>query len=242
MKQSDHVGKFFDDVTQSMRLKFRGWEKDLPHEGEKGGIRERRVADFLKSILPHCFGIGSGHIIDTLGNTSGQIDIVIYNALDGIRLPIDEYYSLFPCESVHAVIEIKSTLSASSGKKPSGSIHDCVEATTKVKALKKVGEITPNDIPCIIFAYRSGWKDEPEKEIAKWFQKFGTGKSLPEIVYILDPGILLLCKNQKETIYSQVYKEAPLLQFVDELLTRLQQVKVSGPGLLNDYLNWDKTG
>jgi hypothetical protein len=241
MKQPDHVGKFFDDVTQSMRLKFRGWEQDLPHEGEKGGIRERRVADFLKSILPQCFGIGSGHIIDTQGNTSGQIDIVVYNALDGICLPIDEHYSLFPCESVHAAIEVKSTLTASSGKRPSGSIYDCVEAATKVKALRKAGEGAPNDIACIVFAYRSAWREEAEKEVARWFLKFGAGKSLPELVYTLDPGILL-CGNQNEPVYQQVFEKAPLLQFVDELLTRMQQVNVSGPSLLNDYLKWDTAG
>jgi len=224
-----------------MRLKFRGWEQDLPHEGEKGGIRERRVADFLKSILPQCFGIGSGHIIDTRGNTSGQIDIIIYNALDGICLPIDEYYSLFPCESVHAAIEVKSTLSASSGKKPSGSIYDCVQAAAKVKALRKAGEITPNDIPSIVFAYRSSWKDEAEKEIVKWFLKFGTEETLPEIVYILDPGILL-CRSQREIAYPKVFTKTPLLHFVDELLARIQQVRISGPSLLSDYLEWDRSG
>ena len=235
MKQSDHVGKFSNDVTQSMLLKFRGWEQDLPHAGEKGGVLERRVADFLKSILPQCFGIGSGHIIDTQNNTSGQVDIVIYNALDGIRLPIDEYYSLFPCESVHAAIEVKSTLIASSGKKPCGSIYDCVEAATKVKLLRKVDQETPNDLACIVFAYQSGWKEESAKEIVKWFHKFGTGKSLPEVIYVLDPGILI-CKSQQESVYTHVYEKASLLQFLDELLARLQRVAVSGPSLLNDYL------
>lgn len=236
MKQSDHISKLFDDITESMRLKFRGWEQDLPHEGEKGGVRERRVADFLRSILPNCFGVGSGHIIDKHGNTSGQIDIVIYNALDGIRLPIDDYYSLFPCECVHAAIEVKSTLTASSGAKERGSIYNCVETITKVKSLIMDDQETPNDLPCIVFAYQSDWKEDIEK-VMKWFHKFGAGKSLPDITFVLDPGFLL-CKDGKKSLYTHLYRKAPLLKFVEELLERMERAPISNPNLWNDYIKW----
>jgi hypothetical protein len=202
MNQPDHISKFFDDITQSMLVKFRGWEQDLPHEGEKGGVRERRVTDFLKSMLPNCFGVGSGHIIDKQGNTSGQIDILIYNALDGIRIPIDDYYSLFPVECVHAAIEVKSTLTASSGAKPRGSIYDCIETVTKIKSLKSDTQKTPNDLPCIVFAYQSVW-EEDVKKVMKWFHKFGAGKYIPDVTFILDPG-LLLCNYRKESVYTHL--------------------------------------
>lgn len=235
MNQTDHVERFFDDVTQSLRLKFKGWEQDLPHEGEKGGIRERRVSNFLRSILPQCFGVGSGHIMDKHGNTSGQIDIVIYNALDGIRLPIDEHYSLFPCECVHAAIEVKSTLTASNGVQATGSIHDCVEAAAKVKALRVGNHEPPNDLPFIVFAYQSSWK-EPEK-IREWFNILGNGNPIPEVVFILGPGYLW-CNYRKEPIHTHLYKKAPLLKFLEELLNRMEQVPISNPSLWNEYIEW----
>lgn len=240
MKQSDHVGQFFDDITQSMRLKFQGWEQDLPHQGEKGSIRERRVADFLKSILPKRYGVGSGHIINKQGNTSGQIDIIIYDALDGIRLPIDEYYSLFPYECVYASIEVKSTLTASSGKKPGGSIYDCVEVATKIKSLQLDDQGIPNDIPCIIFSYQSAWKEDI-KNVTEWFHRLtvGTGKFLPDAVFVLDSGFLL-CNYHKESTYTRLYKKAPLLKFVFDLLSRMQRVNVTTPALWNSYIKWDE--
>ena len=83
MSQQGHIERFFDDVSKQMILFFKGWEQDLPHDGERGGIRERRVADLLRSILPKRFGIGTGHIIDSQNGSSKQTDIVIYDAFDG---------------------------------------------------------------------------------------------------------------------------------------------------------------
>ena len=31
------VAKLLYDVEKTMMLRFRGWERDLPHQGEKGG-------------------------------------------------------------------------------------------------------------------------------------------------------------------------------------------------------------
>jgi hypothetical protein len=60
MTKDSNITRFFSETHETMKLKFRGWEKDLPHQGEKGGIRERRVADFLSSLLPKKYGVGTG--------------------------------------------------------------------------------------------------------------------------------------------------------------------------------------
>ena len=236
MSDSDHVQKLFDDITHSMRAKFQGWEQDLPHEGEKGGLRERRVAELLKSILPKCFGVGSGHIIDKQGKTSGQIDIVIYNSLYGIHFPIDDNYSLFPCECVYAAIEVKSILTASNGINTRGSIIECIETTNKVKILQKDDMETPNDILCVVFAYHTSWKKEPGK-VREWFSKLASGQKLPEITFVLDPGYLL-CTYGDGTVYTNSFRKAPLLKFYEELLERMQQVEMMIPNLWHEYIRW----
>ena len=236
MNESDLVNKLFEEISQTMKSKFKGWEKDIPHEGEKGGIRERRVSELLRTYLPQCFGIGSGHIIDKQGNISGQVDIVIYNSLDGIHLPIDENYSLFPCECVHAAIEVKSTLTASSGSEQRGTILECIETATKIKSLKKGENNGSNDIPTFIFAYKSNWQSE-YKKVMDWFQKLSVGKCLPEMVFVLDPGYLI-CNYWKEPVYTHLFEKAPLLKFYEELFTRIQEVKISNPSLWNEYIKW----
>ena len=124
------VDSLFSQTEKFMFGEFDGWERDLPHQGEKGGLRERRVAEFLSRILPRKYGIGTGHIVDGKGMISCQTDIVIYDAVDGIALPIDKYYSVFPVECVYAAIEVKSKLTASDGEGgPQGEIYQCIKNT-----------------------------------------------------------------------------------------------------------------
>lgn len=240
MDNPDHISQIFDDITESLRLKFRGWEQDHPHPGEQGGIRERRVADFLRGYLPGRYGIGSGHIIDQQGNISGQIDIVVYDAIDGQILPIDAYYSLFPCESVYAVIEVKSTLSASGGSGNGGTIMQCIDVATKVKGLHFDPENYEDGIPCFVFSYRSSWQNDVEKTM-EWFNKLALkhDKVLPDVAYVLDSGFLL-CRYH-DRMYTHVYAKAPLLKFVSEMVDRMQRVSVSKPDLWNRYIDWKDT-
>ena len=84
---------------------------DIPHDGERGESREKSIVkDFLEEYLPKRFSIGTGHVFDTTNNSSLQQDIVIYDAFNCPTIFQDESTSLYPCESVYAVIEVKSTL------------------------------------------------------------------------------------------------------------------------------------
>jgi hypothetical protein len=246
MPNDSNVACFFAEVQATMWSKFRGWERDIPHEGEKGGIRERRVADFLLSILPQKYGVGTGHIIDSQEEsvTSHQTDIVIYDALNGIALPVDNYYSLFPCECVYAAIEVKSELNASDGEKgPSGKIYECVESTTCLKALNRAGHGLP-PIHSIVFAYATAWDNDQAVFVKKWFEHFGGkySKRLPEIVFVLEPGFVLGTSgptgyNDKGKL-THIYGRDPLLFFTSDLIHRLSQTETATPNLWYEYIHW----
>jgi hypothetical protein len=80
----------------------------LDHSSTVGQAREFLVARLLKTILPSGVHIGSGIVIDGYGNSSKQIDIVIYDP----KFPLltVESGGLYFIEGVLATIEIKSTL------------------------------------------------------------------------------------------------------------------------------------
>ncbi len=229
-----------------MKLKFRGWEKDIPHQGEKGGIRERRVTDFLSSILPKKYGIGTGHIIDSQREPviSYQMDIVIYDAVNGIVLPVDDYYSLFPCECVYAAIEVKSELNASDGEKgPSGTIYECVESNTRLKSLNRAKyELLP--IHYIVFSYTTAWSKTQADNVKNWFETFGErySKKLPEAVLVLEPSFVLGTSGPSgyndSGKLTHIYDREPLLYFTSDLIHRLSQTKVATPNLWHDYIHW----
>ena len=77
-----------------------------------GDAMETPVRERLEQVLPQGIGVGSGCVIDTHGNTSRQLDVVLYEK--GIcpvfcvnNSPETTYY---PCEGVLAVGEVKSAI------------------------------------------------------------------------------------------------------------------------------------
>lgn len=247
MKENFDITRFFSETHETMKLKFRGWENDLPHQGEKGGIRERRVSDFLSLMLPRKYGIGTGHIFDSQEKPviSSQIDIVIYDAIDGIVLPVDDYYSLFPCECVYAAIEVKSKLTASDGEKgPSGTIFECLKNTTSLKMLDRKRHNLP-EIQSIVFAYETDWNgNQTDSQVKKWFEFLGKKYSLklPEVVLVLGSDFVLTTSSPTgyniKGKFTHLYQNDPLLFFISDLLHRLSQTKVFTPNLWNEYKNW----
>lgn len=245
MKQSkEHVATIFADLTDSMLRSFRGWEQDLPHAGERGGIRERRVSDFLARYLPKRYGIGTGHIIDNAGKLSGQTDIVIYDQQNGVVLPIDDYYSLFPAECVYATVEVKSRLTASQSinEDARGELYRCSKGAAAIESLDRQG-LPP--IESYVFAYSTQWSVKPWEQIARYSYLFGSAYNMksPELLLVLDdPGFLLswyrFDGQARKHGYSHLFKKNPLLCFLSEIIKRLSRSKSSTPDLWQTYGNW----
>ena len=87
----------------------------------------------LEQILPNGVAVGTGCVIDTYGNTSKQMDVVLYerDICPVFRLNLDDPKSTYyPCEGVIAVGEIKSVI----GKKE---LEDSFEKISSVKNLKR---------------------------------------------------------------------------------------------------------
>ena len=80
------------------------------HRGERGEHREKIVREFLRPYLPECYGLGRGEVFSASGDSSRQIDIVIYDAIFSSVLMKNENSQLFPCESVFGSIEVKTEL------------------------------------------------------------------------------------------------------------------------------------
>ena len=100
------------------------------HPCAVGTNREKALMNKLKSILPHGIGVGSGFVIDSLGNTSSQCDLIIYEEEFALKFIINENdtYAYYNCESVIAVGEIKSD----------ASIADVEDSFRKLKKIREL--------------------------------------------------------------------------------------------------------
>jgi hypothetical protein len=101
-----------------------------------GTAREKSTKDKLRSVLPAGVGVGSGFVIDSYGNTSGQCDIILYEEAFAMKFSIngDEQNAYYNCENVIAVGEVKSD----------ASIKEVKDAIGKLKTIRELKRFVPN--------------------------------------------------------------------------------------------------
>jgi hypothetical protein len=95
-----------------------------------GSAREHEVRKKLENALPAGVGVGTGCVIDYLGNASKQQDIILFEKSICPRFALNEApdVTYYPCEGVIAVGEIKSSI----GK------AEIVDAFSKIESVKSL--------------------------------------------------------------------------------------------------------
>jgi len=85
---------------------------EMDHDGTKGFFREHFIKTLIDKMLPLHIGAGSGIIVDEYGNQSSQCDVILYDKR--ILPPFLSYgsTSVYPIQSVLAVIEVKSGITS----------------------------------------------------------------------------------------------------------------------------------
>lgn len=84
----------------------------ISHPGVKGAGVEEIVRKFLREVLPSFLGVGSGIVVDSSGQESRQIDVVIYDKAKTPNFLTSGESILFPCECVYFAIEVKTNLTS----------------------------------------------------------------------------------------------------------------------------------
>jgi len=87
-------------------------ERMVGHPGELGVGREEIIRRFLRSYLSARFEISTGFVFDSQGKVSKQLDIIIANAQVCPRFETAGGIRHYPCESVVAVGQVKSSLTS----------------------------------------------------------------------------------------------------------------------------------
>ncbi len=93
-----------------MQLDFDDIRLAFTHGGIKGSCFEEILVSFLRPLLPSRIGICTGQVIDSLGNYSKQLDLILYDQVNAPTLKIARDIRLLPVECVFGVIEVKAKL------------------------------------------------------------------------------------------------------------------------------------
>lgn len=106
-----------------------------------GSAREKEFMKKLELLLPKFVGVGSGCVIDSYGNTSKQLDIILYEKDFCPVFCINDSYetTYYPCEGVIAVGEVKSAMNTKE-------LKDIFSKINSVKNLKRHSEGSKSEL------------------------------------------------------------------------------------------------
>jgi RNA:NAD 2'-phosphotransferase (TPT1/KptA family) len=81
MPENDNLlTTYYDGVTKRLQIEFDLLNRLISHAGEKGRANENVLINLIVKFLPKRYSIGSGIIIDKDGNSSRQIDVIVYDS------------------------------------------------------------------------------------------------------------------------------------------------------------------
>ena len=109
-----------------------------------GSAREVPVREKLMKLLPGGVGVGSGCVIDSYGNTSRQMDVVLFEneICPEFAINNDPASTYYPCEGVIAVGEVKTVVD-------SRELQDIFKKVKSVKELRRFAKPSPSGSPGI---------------------------------------------------------------------------------------------
>lgn len=100
----------FVHVEANIRAKMNLASTSISHAGTMGSVNEEYWIELFRAYLPNRYDVATGIIVDSLGNRSDQIDVVIFDRHFTPTLLDQKSHRYIPAEAVYAVFECKPTI------------------------------------------------------------------------------------------------------------------------------------
>lgn len=135
----------------------------IVHAGDRGEVNEQHFVDFLRKYLPNRYTVEKAIVLDSEGNVSQSIDVVVFDRQYTPTLLDNDKHRYVPAEAVYAVFECKPTIDK-------GYLEYASEKAASVRKLKRTsveiytasGKIPAKqhfEMVAGILAIEVGWKD-----------------------------------------------------------------------------------
>jgi hypothetical protein len=221
-----------DDIHQQLEIA----RKSFNHPGSKGDVSETIWLELLQKYLPERYRAEKAHVVDSKGNFSQQIDIVIF---DRQYSPFifnfkDEY--IIPAESVYAVFEAKQSINATYVNYA----HEKIESVRKLYRtslpIPHAGGTFPAKAPIKIIGgiltFESDWTPGMGESLMTLLKK---EEGIIDMGCIASHGYFNYETESKE--YKFIHGGKPATAFLFKLISQLQ---FSGTVPMIDVLEYSK--
>ncbi|KGK85860.1 hypothetical protein DP73_17655 [Desulfosporosinus sp. HMP52] len=219
------IKSLFYSLQSQMITKLSTNRQHISHPGIKGDSSELNWVEWLKTYLPKRYCVDKALIIDCEGNTSDQIDVVIY----------DQQYSPFvfnqdnafyiPAESIYAIFEVKQEINKEY-------VEYAGEKTKSVRSLIRTSAIIPHaggfyepkqhkGILSGLLTLSSSWSPPLGDSFEKAIYNLDAESRL-DMGCVLEEGAFLV--DYEKTRVQKSTKEESLIFFFLKLLIELQKL------------------
>ena len=157
----DRLVEILNGLQSRLEGELRGSRAAITHPSARGEASEDDWLRVLKDHLPRRYEADRAFVIDSLGDCSDQIDIVIYDRQYSPLLYNQANQRYIPAESVYGVLEVKQDLSREhvlyAGEK-AASVRRLQRTSAPI--LHAGGAYEPRPLPRIVaglVTYQSTW-------------------------------------------------------------------------------------
>lgn len=133
MNKKIDIKSMFNGLQNQMIATLNTNRDFITHSGSKGDALENAWIEWLQKYLPNRYSVDKAIVIDHQGNTSHQIDIVIYDNWFTPFIFTQNGFHYIPAEGVYAVFEVKPDIGDSSDGKP-----NIEYAAEKIESVRKL--------------------------------------------------------------------------------------------------------
>lgn len=106
------LAQLLSSLHEDIQQRLATVRKSFNHPGTKGDASENVWISLLDTYLPKRYQAAKAHVVDSLGNFSQQIDVVVFDRQYSPFIFAYEHETIIPAESVYAVFEAKQTANA----------------------------------------------------------------------------------------------------------------------------------
>lgn len=230
-----NLKEIYAGMQQEMLGKLQVGAMSFVHPGTMGDNSEANWIDWFKNYLPKRYKVAKGIIIDSAGNQSHQIDLVIYDAQYSYLVFNQGDSKLIPAESVYAIFEVKQDLNKThieyAGEKAK-SVRSLYRTSAPIKYAK--GEYPPkplHEILAGVLTTRSAWVDPIVSNTVKYIKERSYEEHL-DFVCSISNNTFVVENNTFVSEYDS--SQTPIIRFCEKdeslvflllnLLRRLQDI------------------
>lgn len=164
------ISRKFNAKISALKSEFQV-NKDIEHQGVKGGLNENELASLIRSVIPQRFQVTKGIIENSKGEQSNETDILIYDD-EILPLYIKDDLTFVPVEAVKYNFEVKSRLDS----------QEIKTTIQKFQNFRKIGGLAPT----VLFGFSTDIKGSELSRLKKYDPNFFT-----------NPAIGVFCSSNK---------------------------------------------